>query len=735
MLLLALLVGLAAQAQAQEVRDNVVHRRGQLWDVVWNYGFVGNAGAWDYLTSQPLGLYPGFDGYFHPCCNEEQAINTYVNANMHNFRGGVWIAARDLNVPGNPPNFQPIPADYELFAAGVSGGPRGIITDRAPIVLHENYVENLDAFNPLLPEEWTEATWDTNTGITITRRSYVWSYPDYDDFILYDYTFTNTGRIVSSQADRVVPNTEAFQQTLEDVYFAFHGAVSVSTKSRINFHSELSAVQAGGFGWQQPYHDYFHVEDDGALVYSTNYNGGADPTPFDTYPLKDNQAWKQKFGDELQSPAAFGWQVLYVQGPDGTVRSDPAPDVLRVDTHKGGTFEGQALDLEFFRATDDQVGRFYEFVTTPSDLDAVPNDGDRFNFYTQSYGPFTLQPGDSARVLIAEIAGVLDYRRVVAGDTTGWRAGSIAALRANAAAVRNAVAWGVGAVVDGVPVGADAPEPPPAPETEAVNASRGTERAAIGVTWTDIAETALITDGSGSVFYDGSTDLDGYRIYRSDDFQYVSDTQPPALRGAYWDLLADIPISEADRYWDAELGRYRFVDSTVVENGETIRTLEFGQRYGYYVSAYNSDPAPWVSANGTVVDDLPELESGSHRRTDPASAAAGPVASLDVYAVPNPYVFGDPQRSFVEGEASTYRIEFRNLPERAVIRIFTVSGDLVRVIRHEPLAYGGNLRGTAEWDQKSDSGLLVAPGVYVYHVESQTDEAAGTFIGKLMIIR
>jgi hypothetical protein len=275
------------------------------------------------------------------------------------------------------------------------------------------------------------------------------------------------------------------------------------------------------------------------------------------------------------------------------------------------------------------------------------------------------------------------------------------------------------------PLAADVPEPPPAPVAQAVNASEGTESAAIAVTWDTAAETATITDGSGAVFYDGAQDLDGYRIYRSTDFQYVSDTQPSVLRGAQWDLIADIPIAQVNQYFDQELGLYRYVDEDV----------EFGRRYGYYVAGYNADPGTWTSANGTVVSDLPMLESGSYNRTAPANAVAGPVASFDVYAVPNPFVLGDPRRSFFDGQSQSYNIEFRNLPERATIRIYTISGDLIRTIEHSPAAYGGNLSGTAVWDQKSDSGLLVAPGLYLFNVDSETEGVSGRLTGKLMIIR
>ncbi len=716
-------VGAEAWAQAQ---NQVVHRRGRIWEELWNFGMIGDPGAWDYLTSAPMGMFPGFQGFTHPVGGEQNAIDTYANANMHNFRSGVWIATRDLVTPGPPPSYNPVPTDYEVFLSGGSEDTYGTTATLPPITLETNYLE-AEGFDPLLPEEWTETSWETNLGITVTRRSLVWGYPGYENFILYDYTFENTGRMVSLLTGEVVSNTEAFQQTLEDLYIGFHSGISVSTKSQINFHTDLTAVQAGAFGWKPPYHDFYRVSDDETLTFSYNYNGGADPPPFDTYPVKDGQAWRGKFGPELLSPAAFGWLALEAPAIDGSgPRPSPTPDVLRVDTHKGGTLLGADLDLEFFTTGSRPKKAFHDFLSNASPL-APPgsegNEGDRFNFYTFSYGPYTLAPGASLRFVIAEIAGVMDYNEVVAGDPEGhFPDSTIAAIRRNAELARQAVAWGYGADVDGFPLAADVPEPPPAPETDAVNASAGTDEAAIAVTWTDVAETTTIADGSGGVFYDGSQDLDGYRIYRSQDFQYVSDTEDPVFRGAAWTLLEDLSVAEAAALFDAELGRYRYVDESV----------EFGRRYGYYVAAYNADPGPWTSANGTVVSDLGELVSGSYNRSAATSALAGPVASFDIYAVPNPFVFGDESRSF--GLNDPYRIEFRNMPERATIRIYTISGDLIRTIEHGPDARG-NLFGTTSWDQKSDSGLLVAPGLYVYHVRSQTEGVGGDVTGKLMIVR
>jgi hypothetical protein len=727
-LALAVLAGAPLEAVRAQDESVAEHRRGRLWESVWNMGLIGDLAAWDFGTPRPMGLFPGFDGFTHPIGGENNAIDTYANANMHNFRSGVFIGVKDLLVPGPPPDFRPGPKPYEVFAVGGQFDPYGTTNTRPPIALDSNYVE-AEGFNPLLPEEWTEATWDTNVGITVTRRSYVWGFPGYSDFIVYDYTFTNTGRVVSGAVGQVVPNVEAFQQTLSEVYFAFHSALSVSTKSQINFHADLVGIAAGAFGWQPgSFHDFYHVSDDETLVCSYNYNGGAAPTPFDPFPIKDGEAWRQRFGDELQSPAAFGWLALYADpdddDPDGA--EGARPDVLRVDDHKQGTFQGSSFDMERFTVGSYGEERFYEFLTTPDRQGALGNTGNRLNIYTLSYGPYTMAPGESVRLVVAEIAGVMDYAAVNAGDPEGFFPDStIAAIEANAALARNAVAWGLGATVDGFPLAADVPEPPPAPATDAVNASEGTERALIAVTWDAVAETAAITDGSGGVFYDGASDLDGYRIYRSTDFQFVSDTEPPVLRGAEWTLLREIPLSEAASFFNAELGRYRFVDESV----------EFGRRYGYYVAAVNADPRPWTSANGTVVTDLPELVSGSYNRSEAASAVAGPVESFDVYAVPNPYVFGDPARSFGgTGVLGEYTIEFRNLPERATIRIYTISGDLIRTLSHGPDSRG-NLSGTVAWDQKSDAGLLVAPGLYVFHVDSETEGLDRQLTGKVMIIR
>ncbi|MCF7905314.1 MAG: hypothetical protein K9M49_09215 [Candidatus Marinimicrobia bacterium] len=707
-------------------QEELAHKRGKLWDLMRNDGMYGSQGAWDFWVSEPIGLFPGFDGYYHPFGGEYAGENSFVNSSMHNFRSGLAVIAADLLTPGPPPYNTPTSTDYMMYHAGFQGDPHGVAAERDPLTFVYNYVEDA-GYDPELPEEMSIASWHTDLGITITRRTYTWSFPGYTDFIIHDYVFKNTGVMISNYIGDVVPDFP--HQDLSELYIAFHSAISVSTRSNINFYSDFMATQAGGFGWDEDqFHDFYHIFDEGELVFSTNWDGGKEPPPFideEAFPVKNNEAWKLKFGEEMQSPSAFGLLALYIDDGTNNPRASEIPDYLRVDDHKKGTFQGRSLDLERFNAGNRTPEEFYTFVTTPDTQAALGNMGDRFNVYTLSYGPYSLATNDSLRFVMAEIAGCMDYDIVLAGDPDSLFPGAtIDAIRQNADYARQAVAWGMGGVSNGVPIAADVPDPPPGPTVLASNASIGADTALIAVTWDRIAELTNIPNGPGSSedFYIGSDDLDGYRIYRSQDFQYVSDGEPPVLRGATWDLILDIPIDSAAHYWSETEQLYKWYDTNVA----------FGFNYGYYVAAYVEDPKPWHSANGTIVSDLGPLENGDYNRGPAANPVQGPVESLDVFAVPNPFVYNVEGRSF--SKSDPYKIEFRNLPEKCTIRIYTLSGDLVAVLNHGPDEMM-NLSGSTSWNQKSNSGLLVAPGLYIYHVESTTPGLKGSFTGKLMIVR
>lgn len=93
-------------------------------------------------------------------------------------------------------------------------------------------------------------------------------------------------------------------------------------------------------------------------------------------------------------------------------------------------------------------------------------------------------------------------------------------------------------------------------------------------------------------------------------------------------------------------------------------------------------------------------------------------AMKNIRVVPNPYVVS----SLFEPEFGELRreplrqIQFINLPPQATIYIFTLDADLVKTIYHS------SENGTALWDLRAEGGREVAPGMYIYVVQSDAGE-------------
>ena len=103
----------------------------------------------------------------------------------------------------------------------------------------------------------------------------------------------------------------------------------------------------------------------------------------------------------------------------------------------------------------------------------------------------------------------------------------------------------------------------------------------------------------------------------------------------------------------------------------------------------------------------------------------------NIYTVPDPYIaVSTLERRLVNLDAGRgqRRIDFVNIPQKCVISIFTISGRLVRTIHYN----GVENIGRASWDLRTNEGLEVASGIYIYHVDAP---GIGSKIGKLAIIK
>ena len=90
-----------------------------------------------------------------------------------------------------------------------------------------------------------------------------------------------------------------------------------------------------------------------------------------------------------------------------------------------------------------------------------------------------------------------------------------------------------------------------------------------------------------------------------------------------------------------------------------------------------------------------------------------------VVVIPNPY-----RAQERWDQPGQHRVQFQNLPAKATIKVFTISGDLVRELeKTDPLT--GNL----DWDLKNANQEDVASGIYLFHVlSSQGYETRGHFV-------
>ncbi len=80
----------------------------------------------------------------------------------------------------------------------------------------------------------------------------------------------------------------------------------------------------------------------------------------------------------------------------------------------------------------------------------------------------------------------------------------------------------------------------------------------------------------------------------------------------------------------------------------------------------------------------------------------------DIGIVPNPYVGA----SSYEVNKFAAEVRFTNLPDVAIIRVFTLNGTLIKTIRKQSKGMG-----TLSWNLTTDHNLPIASGLYLIHVE------------------
>jgi hypothetical protein len=223
-------------------------------------------------------------------------------------------------------------------------------------------------------------------------------------------------------------------------------------------------------------------------------------------------------------------------------------------------------------------------------------------------------------------------------------------------------------------------------------------------------------------------DFAGYRIWKAVGWKHESAV--PSTE--QWRLIAhfseeDLPAIDTGL---TGIGKYRYVD-TDVHNG---------MPYWYAVTAFDDGSAEKVvnKATGTV-DSIPRYGSYSQAMQLVYPRGNPSLVGDKVRIVPNPYP-GMSEESRItgravgdmaeyEGDPSGRRVRFVNLPRRATVRVFSLSGDLVwSGYFEDPLDANGEPPG---WNLVSRNNQEIVSGMYIVHVESPV----GSEVTKLIVVR
>ncbi len=226
----------------------------------------------------------------------------------------------------------------------------------------------------------------------------------------------------------------------------------------------------------------------------------------------------------------------------------------------------------------------------------------------------------------------------------------------------------------------------------------------------------------------GGRNFSAYRVWRSEN---------PSYPEASFTLLAQYDVP--DDSFEYNLGlNYSFTDSNLVR----------GKTYVYSVTsisipslAYQTVPAP-PPDSGNIIVEVPvePLRSGvlvNATKIDLPFSVAKEVDQVAV--VPNPYrtdrdytlESGGYEGLFSAWDETKRLVKFINLPEVCTIRIFSLSGDLVRTVQHDGRSASGISRGDVNVPLVSESNRALASGIYVFTVDSNL----GIQTGKFVIIR
>ncbi len=623
----------------------------------------------------------------------------------HLFDGGLWIggiredgktlvstAAVDIA------SLVDVAAGFEFTN---SADPNDVVNERSSLVnspfyhplaiSHQDFISDYTDSNIFVPElQNTRIPNHTPMGMAVHHESYGWSYPFADDFIIMNYTITNTSRdtffavYVGLWADMVVRNVNITPPRIGSPFY-MHKGVGYKDSLRLAYAFDYN----GDPGFTDP-----------GLYIGLKLLGATPQANDTTYKLKTN------------------YNVWLFRNTDNPTFFSPADDLARYDKMKNGlppaglslvkSAPGNYISLittgPFQRLDPDSSINLAFAIICGAKYGLDPNSDDteqsKTNFYINAGWAQTAYNGEDRNG-----NGQLDPSEDLNGNGV-LDAGED--LNGNGTLDLSEDINGDGKLTRYV-----LPTPPTPPKFRVVP-----EQQKVTIYWANNSEKSrdLIT---------GKQDFEGYRIYRSrlgedlpgrdllSSLTLIADFD--SINGIGYDTGFKFIRLSSDSlvYFEDEIvGRdtifyqYRFVNDQLLD----------GWQYAYAVTAYDrGDPANKLeSLESSFLVNLARVLPGT-----PTAANEDQAPRVGVY--PNPYRGHAAWDGNLERDRKIY---FYNLPANCEVRIFTLAGDLVDKFRHQSRVYDGT---DIQWFQKYARGSTIfAGGEHAWDLVTKDDQAIAT---------
>jgi hypothetical protein len=553
---------------------------------------------------------------------------------------------------------------------------------------------DIDAVDPDIPaDRMIVNRFNTALGVTVERRIMQFSNEYHDNYHISEYIFTNTGN-VNEDANAELPN-----QVVEDmmVYLQYRYSVNQSTRYTIGNSTgwgintmvdrrgdglrpdepETFRAQFAWHGRLPAFTDYHNL---GAPIWTPNTSGGFLSASDTT--------------GRLGAYQFVGNVVLHADTSPSDPTDDPAQpftmsqlgsdDVL---TSGNDPFNQARMQREYDLMKAGRTPR-HAYIVEPSgdfaNSNADPSLGTSGGWSAANgFGPYTLQPGESVRIVLAEgMSGISreaanyigDVYKNLEGDNSAiipfQVAGQQVALTKNEWVMtgRDSLFQTFERAIANFNSGYNIPTPPVPPSVFQVDGGGD----GIFLNW-DYEPAA-------------EADIQRFEIYRAAD---RVDSTYKLIHTA----------SPGDRF---------FQDGDNTPAGGPIR----GRDYFYYITAVGQQG----QNTGVGLTPVTPLRSSRYytQTYDPArlQRPAGETMS-EIVIAPNPYIATARSGLVFDDRRGIDRIAFFEIPGRARIRIYTELGEHITTIEH------ANGSGDAFWDLFTQSRQKVVSGVYIAVIENE----------------